>query len=80
MSISSIVALVFAIFGGLQLILSAIGVALPATNTVGVWCRKLSVDLKWVLGFEKTVEAVVPAVSGATGAAAVVSAVESVIK
>jgi hypothetical protein len=89
MTTSAIVILVFSILTGVQVILAALGAALPATNTVGIWCRKLGVDVKWVLGLEHTVEAVVPVITtvvsgGSTGAATpvttVVSAVESVIK
>jgi hypothetical protein len=79
MTTSGIVILVFSILAGVQVILAALGVALPATSTVGIWCRKLSVDVKFVLGLEKDVQAVVPVISSGTGAAGVVGVVETVV-
>lgn len=56
MTVSSVVVLVFAIFGAVQAVLAALGTFLPATNKFGAWCRTASADVKKLLGFASVVK------------------------
>ena len=56
MDISTIVVDVLAGIGGVETVLAGIGLALPATNSFGKWCRTASADLKTLLGFSTEVE------------------------